>query len=150
MRILYPRSFLFAFFIFTPTLPHYVFSLFSSCWFLFSVWMEDGSRRLGTTKGGYHCLRCLMICIWIWSLKICLVFTVCSRSHLPCPHVPPSLFHLGHIRNDLAMYSITSYQWDKAERSRTREISKKKNDPQSRNNDHDPSWEEGVKLVRYP
>jgi hypothetical protein len=132
VRTLYPRSFL-CFFL-PPTLLHYFFILILAWFFPFSqvgwtvahgVWVLP--REATTVRG------CLMICILIWSLKICL-YCVFSIASLPCPHLPPRLFHpfrLGHPRNDLAMYSITSYQRDKAGRSRTKEILKKKNDPKA-------------------
>jgi hypothetical protein len=150
VRILYPRSFFFVLHFTThaATLlpPPPFFFLFR-----FSVWMEGGSRRLGTTKGGYHCSRCLMICIWIWSLKICLYCLFLITSALS-PSSPFS-FRLGHTWDDLAVYSITYHLLSKGQ-GRTvkneRDLEAKEKRSKSRNNDHDPCWEAEVKLYSIP
>lgn len=150
MRILYPRlSFPYSCF---HTSCHitcfFVFTLISALGFgwmvAHGVWVLP--REAVTVRGAH------MICIWVRSLKICLVYPFSIVSALS-PACFLSLFQPWLCFNDLTMYIIASYQMDNASgrerRSRGKEKAKK-SDPNSRNNGHDFCWDNEVKPVRYP
>lgn len=81
------------------TLPFLFLPFFMS----FLVWVEGGSRRLGTTNGGYHFLHILefedMSLMSILNYLGLVLMFAHFRSHL------------GHVWHDLAMYSIFSQTW---------------------------------------